>query len=137
MRLCIPQTAIRDNTRWTKWMKAKMAPKNTQVIAPWDRFLLEYTEDSIEHMTGYAKRKLIKNLVTVQKAYTEERKTADMGQSIIRKLVDHGDSIMSGLRPLITTDRLRPNTPQQILAPKGSLPGFLLILCLEGVSDLT
>ena len=73
-------------------------------------------------MTGYAKRKLVNNLETVQNAYTEERKTAEMGQSIIRKLVDHGDSIMSALRPLITTDWLRPNTLQPSTAYQGFLP---------------
>ena len=76
-------------------------------------------DHSIKHMTGYAKRKLVKNLETVQKAYTEERKTAETGQSIIWKLVDHGYSIMSALRPLITTDCLRPNTTT---AYQGSLP---------------
>jgi hypothetical protein len=56
------------------------------VIAPcWDGFVLEYTEESIEYMSAYAKTRLVKNLETLQTVYAEERLTVDKGQSVIRK----------------------------------------------------
>ena len=68
-----------------KTEKLKWFLRNVQVIAPWDRFVLEYTEESIEYMSAYAKTRLVKNLETLQKVYAEERLTVDKGQSIIRK----------------------------------------------------
>ena len=59
--------------------------RNVQFIAPWDQFVLEYTEDGIEQMSSYVKTRLVKNLETLQKVYAEERLTADKGQSIIRR----------------------------------------------------
>ena len=68
-----------------KTEKLKWYLKNVQVIAPWDRFILEYTEENIELMSSYVKTRLVKNLETLQKVYAEERLTVDKGQSIIRK----------------------------------------------------
>ena len=68
-----------------KTEKLKWFLRNTEVIAPWDRFVLEYTEESIEIMSSYVKSRLVKNLETLQKVYTEERLTAGKGQNIKRK----------------------------------------------------
>ncbi len=68
-----------------KTEKLKWFLRNVQVIAPWDRFVLEYTEESIEYMSTYTKTRLVRNLETLQKVYAEERLTVDKGQSVIRK----------------------------------------------------
>ena len=65
--------------------KLKWFLQNVQAIAPWDRFVLEYTEESIEYMSTYAKTRLVRNLETLQKVYAEEKLMVDKGQSIIRK----------------------------------------------------
>ena len=59
--------------------------RNTQVIAPWDRFILDYNEESIDTMSSYVKTRLIKNLETLERVYAEERTVVDKGQSVIRK----------------------------------------------------
>jgi hypothetical protein len=65
--------------------KLKWFLQNVQAIAPWDRFVLEYTEESIEYMSTYAKTRLVRNLETLQKVYAEEKLMVDKGQSVIRK----------------------------------------------------
>jgi hypothetical protein len=65
--------------------KLKWYLRNIHIIAPWDRFVLEYTEESVELMSSYVKSRLVRNLETLQKVYAEERLTAEKGQSIIRK----------------------------------------------------
>jgi hypothetical protein len=57
---------------------------NEHVIAPWDRFILEYSVDDIDYMSGFVKRRLVRNLETVQGVYERERKTVEAGQSDIR-----------------------------------------------------
>lgn len=59
--------------------------RNTQVIAPWDRFVLEYNEESIDTMSSYVKTRLIKNLETLERVYAEERTIVDKGQRVIRQ----------------------------------------------------
>ena len=57
--------------------------ENTQVISPGDQFLLQYTADDIQKMTGFTRRRLVTNLETVQATYTMEQQHRERGQRVI------------------------------------------------------
>lgn len=57
--------------------------QNPQVVAQQDHFLLNYTMDDVQKMSGRTRRKLAQNLETVQKALTEETLQRKRGQTVI------------------------------------------------------
>lgn len=57
--------------------------QNTHTIAPADQFLLQYSEEDVQRMTGYSRKRLVKNLDTVQAAYRMEMSQRQKGQNVI------------------------------------------------------
>ena len=56
---------------------------NPHVLAASDRFLLDYTAEDICKMTGFIRRRRVKQLEIILKAYEMEKQLHAKGQSVI------------------------------------------------------
>ena len=62
------------------------------VLAPRDQFMLHYTEDDIQRMTCYKRKRLVENLERLEKIYTKERMLREKGQRSIWDYFTRRDS---------------------------------------------
>ena len=56
-----------------------------QHISPNDQWLLNFTSDGILQMTGYVRKRLVKNLERVRRVYTNEQTLRSKGQQVITR----------------------------------------------------